>query len=86
MEFPAKLEMPVNTTEVLHTNDTVPSTIDISTIALAGRPTVCPQNADLLNIILSLAAFSDNGVAHSLKSVPMTVGMYITSPSAKFPV
>ncbi|KAF7330818.1 hypothetical protein MVEN_02421000 [Mycena venus] len=55
MDFPSVLEAPLNLTTTMQPNDTFPSGLNASDIALA-------------------ALFFDNGVAHSFKSVPTSMG------------
>ncbi|KAL0961471.1 hypothetical protein HGRIS_006415 [Hohenbuehelia grisea] len=83
IDLPRDLQKPLNTTQYLDANDTLPGNPDFSKISLA-------------------APFFDNGVAHSLRSFPMSMGEdgrgFVTveavlvrlntsyTPSGKFPV
>ncbi|KAJ7290676.1 hypothetical protein C8J57DRAFT_1276271 [Mycena rebaudengoi] len=55
MDLPSNLEAPLNTTSALQRNDTLPTALNPSDLALS-------------------AFFFDNGVAHSFKSMPVSMG------------
>ncbi|KAJ7241979.1 hypothetical protein C8J57DRAFT_1367999 [Mycena rebaudengoi] len=55
MDLPSNLKVPLNTTSALQGNDTLPTALNPSDLALS-------------------AFFSDNGVAHSFKSMPVSMG------------
>ena len=72
MNLPEIFEAPLDASSVLLNNDTLPDTINPNDISLGGKLIIEIPRKSLLTHLS--AAFYDNGVAHSMKSVPLTMG------------
>jgi len=73
MPFPDVLEKPLNMTRVLQNNDTVSGDINISKTAMGGTlfsPSIHATPAQ----ITPSGPFWNNGVAHSIRSSPLSMG------------
>jgi hypothetical protein len=77
LPFPQVLEQPFNFSWVVYPNDTLPSGLDTTGISMGGE-TFRIINHWLLMIFhpFSLAFFSDDGIAHSVKQTPASEGTF----------
>jgi len=74
LPFPQVFEQPLNFSEVLQLNDTLPSGLDTAGISMGGETF---RSINHWSLIIFLAFFSNNGVAHSMKSTPLAgMGMF----------
>jgi len=77
LSFPQAFEQPLNFSTVVDPNDTLPSGLDTTGISMGGGMFRLIDRC--LSIIFNpffLAKFLNNGVAHSMKSTPLSMGMF----------
>jgi hypothetical protein len=77
MDFPQSLKPPLNFSSVVDPKDTLPRGLNTTDISIGGaRFHITGHCSSMILNPIFLAQFWNNGVAHSMKSTPVSLGMF----------